>query len=120
MRPAMSFSTYLLSLPIEFLHWWFIEATFNLLLILKFILSATYRFLGVNLIFTTFFKPWKNEYREGLTRFALFMGMFIKSTFLFFDLLVFSFLIFLEGLALIIWLIFPFFVIWGLYVAIFP
>jgi hypothetical protein len=119
MRPAISFSAYLLSLPVDFLHWWFVEATFNLFQILRFILSATYRFLGVGLIFKTFFKPWKNEYREGLTRFALFMGMFIKTIFLFFDLIFFGFLIMVEGFVLIAWLTFPLFVIWGLYAAIF-
>src|SRR5574339_1319180 len=103
MQPAVSFSTYLASLPFEFLHWWFVEATFNLLQILLFILKAAYRFLGVNLIFKTFFKPWKNEYREGLTRFALFMGMFIKTVFLFFDLLFFSFLLLVEGFLLVAW-----------------
>jgi hypothetical protein len=119
MRPAVSFSAYLVSLPFEFLHWWFVDATFNLLQILRFFLSFTYRFLAVNLIFKTFFKPWKNEYREGLTRFALFMGMFIKTVFLFFDLVFFSVLILVEGLILIAWLTFPLLVIWGLYAAIF-
>lgn len=120
MRPAISISTFLVSLPFEFLHWWFVEATFNLLQILKFIFAAIYRFLGINLIFKTFFKPWKNEYREGLTRFALFMGMFIKTCFLIFDLFFFSFIFLIEGFVLIAWLTFPMFVIWGLYVAIFP
>ncbi len=119
MRPAISFSTYLLSLPLEFLRWWFIDATFNLLAILKFILAASYRFLGISLIFKTFFKPWKNEYREGLTRFALLMGMFIKTIFLFFDLMFFSGLILVEGAVLIVWLAFPAFIIWGIYAAIF-
>lgn len=119
MQPAISFSTYLLNLPFEFLHWWFVEATFNLFKILRFVLAAAFRFLGVSLIFKTFFKPWKNEYREGLTRFALFMGMFIKSIFLLFDLLFFSFLIFFEGAVLVLWLTFPLFVIWGIYAAIF-
>ena len=119
MRPAISFSTYLFSLPFEFLHWWWVEATFNLLQILRFLLLACYRFLGVGLIFKTFFKPWKNEYREGLTRFALFMGMFIKTTFLFFDLVFFTFLILVEGAVLVIWLTFPILVIWGVYAAIF-
>lgn len=119
MRPAISFSSYLLTLPFEFVHWWFIEATFNLLQILRFTLAATYRFLGVGLLFKTFFKPWKNEYREGLTRFALFMGMFIKTMFLFFDVIFFSFVILLEGFVLIVWLTFPLIVIWGIYAAIF-
>ncbi len=119
MRPAIGLSAYLISLPLEFLHWWFIEATFNLFQILRFVLAASYRILGVELLFRTFFKPWKNEYREGLTRFALFMGMAIKSFFLFFDLLFFSALIFAEGLVILIWLTFPMFVIWGVYAAIF-
>ena len=119
MRPAISFSAFLVSLPLEFLHWWFIDATFNLLLALRFILAATYRFLGVSLIFKTFFKPWKNEYREGLTRFALFMGMFLKTTFLIFDFFFFLFLILLESLVLTIWLIFPLLIIWGLYASFF-
>src|SRR3990172_10653859 len=100
MHPAFSFSAYLLTLPFEFVHWWFIESTFNILKILRYILEVFYNLLSVKLIFKTFFKPWKNEYREGLARFALFMGIFIKSMFLFFDLLFFSFLIFMEGLVL--------------------
>lgn len=119
MRPAISFSTYLVSLPFEFLHWWWIEATFNLLSILRFLIAACYRFLGVSLIFKTFFKPWKNEYREGLSRFALFMGIFIKSTFLIFDLMFFSVLILVLGAVLLAWLAFPIFVIWGVYAAVF-
>lgn len=120
MRPALSISSFLFSLPLEFLHWWFIEATFNLLSILQYFLSLSYRFLGISLLFKTFFKPWKNEYREGLTRFALFMGIFIKSCFLLFDLFFFVGLILLESFILITWLILPILVIGGLYASIFP
>ncbi|HSX57725.1 MAG TPA: hypothetical protein VLE47_00440 [Candidatus Saccharimonadales bacterium] len=119
MQPAISISSYLISLPLEFLNWWFVEATFNLFKILRFVLAAALRLLGVELLLKTFFKPWKNEYREGLTRFALFMGMGIKTFILFFDFLFFSALIFLEGLILVAWLAFPLLVIWGVYAAIF-
>ena len=34
--------------------------------------------LSVPLLFKTFFKPLKNEYRDGLVWFSIFAGMFIK------------------------------------------
>ncbi len=119
MQPAISFSAYLLTLPVQFLHWWFIEATFNLLSIMRYSLSATFQILGIKSIFKTFFKPWKNEYREGLVRFSVFMGMFIKLMLLFCDGLFFSVVILGEFLLLAGWFLFPFIVIWGVYAAIF-
>lgn len=115
MHPAFSFSAYLLTLPFEFIHWWFIESTFNILKILRYILEVFYNLLSVKLIFKTFFKPWKNEYREGLARFALFMGIFIKSMLLVVYTFFFSLLALFEFAALVIWILFPIFVVWGVY-----
>src|SRR3990172_11730495 len=106
MHPAFSFSAYLLTLPFEFVHWWFIESTFNILKILRYILEVFYNLLSVKLIFKTFFKPWKNEYREGLARFALFMGIFIKSMLLAVYTFFFSLLALFEFAALVIWILF--------------
>lgn len=119
MGTAFSFSAYLLSLPVEFIHWWFIESTFNLLKINRYILLQTYNFLGIKLLFRTFFKPWKNEYREGLVRFSLFMGIFIKSMLLVIYVFVFMGVILMEFVLLGLWVFFPFLVIGGLYAAIF-
>jgi len=115
MRPAFSFSAYLLSLPVEFIHWWFVESTLNFLKILRFVFAAAYNLLGVSLIFKTFFKPWKNEYREGLANFAIFMGILIKSMLLFFYSIFFSILAILEFSTLVLWILFPIIVIWGIY-----
>ena len=115
MRPAFSFSTYLLSLPFEFVHWWFIESTFNLLKILHYILNAASNLLGVKFIFKTFFKPWKNEYREGLAHFALFMGIFIKSMLLVVYTIFFAMLSLFEFAVLVLWILFPIFVVLGIY-----
>lgn len=124
MRPAFSFSAYLLSLPFEFFHWWFVESTFNLLRILQYVLSATYNLLSVKLVFKTFFKPWKNEYREGLARFAVFMGIFIKSMLLIVYTIFFALLSLFEFAVLVLWILFPILVVWGVYkgvyAAIFP
>lgn len=119
MLPAISFSAYLLTLPLQFLHWWWLEATFNLLSIMRYILSATFQFLGIKSIFKTFFKPWKNEYREGLVRFSVFMGMFLKFMLLICDTIFFAVVILAEFLILVAWFLFPFIVIWGVYAAIF-
>ena len=43
------------------------------------IFSYTANLLSVPLLLKTFFKPLKNEYREGLVLFSRVMGMFIKS-----------------------------------------
>lgn len=123
MAPAFSFTAYLLTLPAEFLHWWFIESTFNLLKIMQYVLKQSYNFLGIRLLFKTFFKPWKNEYREGLVRFSLFMGMFFKSMFLFVDVLFFFGLILILGFIFIFWVLLPFLVLFfavgGVYAIVF-
>ena len=70
--------------------------------------------LSVGLLFKTFFKPLKNEYREGLVVFSVVMGLVVKTililvsaailTILFLILAAFDLLVFLLP-ALIIWLI---------------
>lgn len=119
MAPAFSLTTFLVSLPINFLYWWFVGATFNLLQILHYFLRASIQILGINSIFKTFFKPWKNEYREGLVRFARFMGMFFKSLFLLADLIFLALLVLVEFAIFAAWILIPFIVIWGVYAAIF-
>jgi hypothetical protein len=117
--PAISLGAYLLSLPLVFLRWWFFDAVAEILKILKLILQAFLHLLSIELIFKTFFKPWKNEYREGLVRFSIFMGIFIKSLFLFADFLFVLALLFVEGLFLILWVALPFTVFWGIYAFLF-
>jgi hypothetical protein len=56
----------------------------------------------------TFFRPWKNEYREGLVRFAIFMGITIKSLFILADLILLIGLILLEAVLFIGFLVWPF------------
>ncbi len=119
MHPAISFTAYLTTLPIQFFKWWFIEATFNLFKIMRYFLAAAYRLLGIGSLFQTFFKPWKNEYREGLVRFSIFMGMFMKSMLLIFDFFFMSFLILVEFFIIIAWVLLPAIVLGGVYAAIF-
>lgn len=41
--------------------------------------------LSVPILLKTFFKPLKNEYRDGLVWFSIIMGMLVKSVILFVD-----------------------------------
>jgi hypothetical protein len=58
-------------------------------------------------MFKTFFKPWKNEYREGLVGFSIVMGMVMKSLFIFADLFLFTLLVLSEVSMFVIFLILP-------------
>jgi len=115
MRPAVSLSSFLPRLPVDFLYWWFFEASLELLKILFWAFRAFVHLLSIDSIFKTFFKPWKNEYREGLERFAIFFGIGAKSAFLIFDFFFLVGLILAEIAVFIAWVSLPIIVIWGIY-----
>jgi hypothetical protein len=97
----------LIKFPLIFLKFWYLEAPVN---ILKFFASLNKAFFGVfslPLMIKTFFKPWKNEYREGLVGFSIVMGMAMKSLFIFADLCLFTGLILAEIVMFIIFLALP-------------
>jgi hypothetical protein len=116
-RPALSL--YLAKLPFEFLHWWFLEAPITLLKILKFIFLAFVHLFSFKELFTTFFRPWKNEYREGLVRTAILVGVVFKSILIFFELFLFSVLLIIEGFIFLTWVSLPLLALLSLYGTIF-
>jgi len=69
--------------------------------------TAVLKFLSLEILARTFFKPWKNEYREGLVGFAVFMGIFIKSMIIFFDLLILVLFISVEISMIFLFVSFP-------------
>ena len=94
--------------PLYILKFWYLEAPNQLL---PFFISLDKTFLGVftlPLMLKTFFRPWKNEYREGLVGFSIFMGVVIKSLFILADLVLFIGLIIFEIILFIGFLIWPF------------
>ncbi|OGY26634.1 MAG: hypothetical protein A2Z42_01900 [Candidatus Woykebacteria bacterium RBG_19FT_COMBO_43_10] len=116
---APAVSGYLIRLPAEFLRWWFLEAPITLLKILKFIFEAAVHLFSFKLLFTTYLKPWKNEYREGLVRTGIFIGAFIKTWLILFDIAALTALFVVEATIFVAWLLLPFFAIILLYGAIF-
>jgi len=60
----------------------------------------------------TFFRPWKNEYREGLVGFSIFMGISFKSLFIIADLVILFFLIITEAILFLWFLAFPILIVY--------
>lgn len=112
-------ATYVVKLPIEFIRWWYIEAPITLLKILRWVFLAFVHLFSFKNLFTTFFKPWKNEYREGLVRTAIFMGAFIKTFIIISDVFILSAIFIVEAIIFISWLAIPALVIFSLYGALF-
>ena len=116
-KPAVSI--HLAKLPFIFLHWWFLEAPLTLLKILRFIFAAFVHLFSFKELFTTFFQPWKNEYREGLVRTAIVVGVVFKTILIFFDLFLFGVLLTLEAVIFVGWFALPAIVLISLYGAVF-
>lgn len=68
-----------LTLPLGFLKFWFFEAPKSMIVFFASLNTAFIELFSLPLLIKTYFRPWKNEYREGLVGFSIGMGMFIKS-----------------------------------------
>ena len=64
--------------------------------------------LSIPLILKTFFKPLKNEYREGLVLFSVLAGIFIKSFLLLISVSIICVLLIIEVIFLFTLLLLPF------------
>lgn len=104
---AFSLMGFYLSIPLLFLKFWYIEATFRLIRYFFSLNHAVLSILSLPLMITTFFKPLKNEYRSGLVLFSLGMGIVIKSVLIFTDLIIYLVFILLEIAFLILFISWP-------------
>lgn len=119
MQPKVSAAPYVASLPINILIWWFLESPKLILKILAFFFSLASHQLGYRPLFKTFFKPWKNEYREGLVGFSIYMGMFMKSLIIFVDSLILLGILAIEAFIFLVWVLLPFIALYWIYVGLF-
>ena len=94
-------------LPLIFLKFWFVEAPLSMLRFFSSLNSAFLELFSLPLFVKTFFKPLKNEYRQGLVGFSIGMGIVIKSFFILLDLALFIILLAIEGAILIGFVVFP-------------
>ena len=98
----------LLSLPVLFIKFWYIETPIRLFKLFADINHSVIQILSLPLLIRTFFKPIKNEYRKGLVAFSIGMGIVVKTALIFVDLIIFGFIIFLEFLVFILFIWWPF------------
>jgi len=96
-----------LSLPIIFLKFWFIEAPASIISFFASLNKAFMQLFSLPLLLKTYFKPWKNEYREGLVAFSIGIGMFIKTFVILVDVLLFLLLFAVEIILTLAFILFP-------------
>ncbi|MCL6096752.1 MAG: hypothetical protein M1444_03705 [Patescibacteria group bacterium] len=108
--------TGLILLPISFLKFWFFEAPVSMLSFFSFLNKAFLQLFSLPLLVKTYFKPWKNEYRQGLIGFSIAMGMFIKTFVILADLVLFILLFIIEMFVFIAFIIWPFITIYILFI----
>ncbi|HEX7041986.1 MAG TPA: hypothetical protein VF189_01940 [Patescibacteria group bacterium] len=64
--------------PLLFLQFWYLRAPLGIFAFFSSLNKSFLQLFSVGLLLRTFFKPWKNEYRDGLVGFSIGMGMFVK------------------------------------------
>lgn len=104
-----------LFLPLDFLKFWFFEAPREIIVFFASLNRAFFQMFALPLFLRTFFKPLKNEYRQGLVGFSRAMGMAIKSLFIIADLIILIPLLCFEILVLVSFLAFPIVTVWILF-----
>ena len=119
MRVAVPATSYIALLPISFITWWFSNNIKLIYKILSFIFLTTVHLFGYKSLFKTFFKPWKNEYREGLVGFSRLIGASIKSILIFTETFFIIILFLVLAVVFIFWVLLPFIVIWSIYAGLF-
>ena len=96
-----------LFLPFGFLRFWYFECLFEIIGYFSSLNKAFFQMFALPLFLRTFFKPLKNEYRQGLVGFSRAMGMAIKTFFIFADLIILIPLLVIEILVVVLFLAFP-------------
>lgn len=99
---------YILSLPLIFLRFWFLEVPIALISFFGSLNNAISQLLSIKEFLYTFFNPVKNEYRKGLVLFSIVMGMIIKSILLVFDATVLITLLIAETAVVLSFILLPF------------
>lgn len=104
-----------LFLPIDFLKFWFFDAPREIIGFFSSLNKAFFQLFALPLFLKTFFKPLKNEYRQGLVGFSRAMGMFVKSFFILADIIILIPLLVFEVVTLILFVSFPIMTVWILF-----
>ena len=94
-------------LPVDFLRFWFVEGPIRLIEYFGQINRTFFELFSLPLLLKTFFKPLKNEYREGLVGFSIAMGIAVKSVLIVFNFLLLILLLVAEVSIFLLFLTLP-------------
>lgn len=97
----------LLLLPVHFIRFWFLDAPRTMVFYFASLNSAFLQLVSLPLFVWTFFKPLKNEYRQGLVAFSIGMGIAVKSVLIIIDLVAFIILLAIEFLIVVGFIFIP-------------
>ncbi len=102
-------------LPVQFLKFWFIDSPRNLIAFFNSLNNAFLQLCSLPLLLKTYFKPWKNEYREGLVGFSIGMGIFIKTFVIAVDVVLCLLLLIAELCAVVGFIFLPFITVFSVF-----
>lgn len=103
-------------LPLSFLKFWFFESPLNILQFFFSLNSAFMHFFSLPLFIQTYFKPLKNEYRQGLVGFSRAVGIFIKTFLIAADIIMLTILLSAETIIFVGYIFFPIATVWLFFV----
>lgn len=101
---------------LDLLTFWFIDGPKGLINYFSSFNTAFLKLFSFQILTRTYFKPWKNEYRQGLVGFSIGMGIIIKSLLLLFDLLLLVMFLLIEIFIVIAFILWPFITIGILFI----
>jgi hypothetical protein len=104
-----------LFLPVMFLKFWFFESPLALLRFFASLNSAFFHLFSLPLFLKTYFKPVKNEYRQGLVGFSIAIGMFVKTWFIIADVIMLILLLTFEITVFVSYIFLPIATVWLLF-----
>ncbi len=94
-------------LSFTFLKFWYIDAPRDMLVYFVSLNNYFIQLSALSLCIKTYFKPLKNEYREGLVGFSRAIGILVKTGLIIANIFIFLILILIEFVVIFSFLIFP-------------
>jgi len=105
-----------LFLSFTFLKFWFFELPIGLIAFFASVNSYFMQLFALPLCIRTYFKPLKNEYRQGLVGFSRAMGIFVKTGLIITDLFLLIALLLIEIIVAVSFTLFPLISVWILFI----
>ncbi|MBP6913259.1 MAG: hypothetical protein KBC00_01465 [Candidatus Levybacteria bacterium] len=97
----------ILSYPFLVVLFWYKEGLLRLLLYFRSFDDYCIRLFSLHGLFSSYFKPLKNEYRKNLVLFSVFFGMVVKTFLIIVSLSILFIVLLFEGLLIFIYVLFP-------------